>query len=954
MPCPSTVYRGGRETGRQWHNWLGNISYVVPSYFQPSSRQELVWILQQAEAERAKVKAVGSGWSFEDCAVSEDWVVDIARLNNTITFLTHPATGPTFLTAAWAARQFGAANEKLYHVEAGISIFALNRKLHGEGLAMLTLGGSQGQTLAGAISTSTHGSDLDQPPLPGVVQAIHLVTTGGQEVWIESASEPVTANDRALLSTLGCADLQIVRDDELLRAAMVTVGRFGVVYSYVIKVAALYNLSEWTEELSWPSVSTALMAGIGQGNSVPVRGHLGGLPALLSDPPANLAMSTAVSDFRFLDILISSNLKQAHGDEVCWVRRRWLTHNPDVLNLGAGGNPLCHRGVANAILTVAGAALGAYAAQVAGIPIYGTIKAIEIGIDVTRLNAMAHDPAISGGEALAESLNAVWRAQIDHELEWLVADLNRIILAEGLRKSRKEGKRGPGWQVATGLEERADDDCYRANSIELIFSTATSAYIDFINGLLDNAHRFRIGGYISVRFSSRSGAYLSMHKVGTPLAVSIEVASLHGLEGNDGWIAFAERTAKAMGGRPHWGQQNQMSALDVLTLYGIENLEAWSHQCFRVVGPSSTTFSNRYTRQRGLEPLQRPATAFAMISPSLLDFGRVLEGTLVTRDNGLTIANVGTGSLAIQRVRIVGAQASAFSLTPHPPRALPVTLQRSEAFPVSIRCQSAAEGEHQARVEITSQDHRSGAEATIHAVLVANVVAPDMNVVPTTINFGLITAGQQVQRNVLVTNNGSAPLRFRVAPPPSWSVFQWTGDAPFHWRSVPAGGDATIAVHYKPTATGRHSSEIVIVSEDQTVTVPLFGERVAAPLPAIHAIPRQLSFGLVDVGTATKQLLLANDSAAPLVINGARIEGPDRGLFALPGQIPNIVQAGQTASLVVSFTPVDRVAGGNQATLVIESNAANDPQLSVSLFGVGAASTLRSGWLEPVLSVMMR
>jgi hypothetical protein len=111
MPCPPDFYSGGRENDRYWHNWLGNLSYIVPSYFRPSSRGDLVWILQQAETQGKKVKAVGSGWSFEDCAVSEDWVVDIERLNNTITFLTHPATGPTFLTGPWAARQFGASTE---------------------------------------------------------------------------------------------------------------------------------------------------------------------------------------------------------------------------------------------------------------------------------------------------------------------------------------------------------------------------------------------------------------------------------------------------------------------------------------------------------------------------------------------------------------------------------------------------------------------------------------------------------------------------------------------------------------------------------------------------------------------------------------------------------------------------------------------------------------------------
>ncbi len=63
MPCPPDFYSGGRDNDRYWHNWLGNLSYIVPSYFQPSSRGDLVWILQQAETQDKKVKAVGHAGS---------------------------------------------------------------------------------------------------------------------------------------------------------------------------------------------------------------------------------------------------------------------------------------------------------------------------------------------------------------------------------------------------------------------------------------------------------------------------------------------------------------------------------------------------------------------------------------------------------------------------------------------------------------------------------------------------------------------------------------------------------------------------------------------------------------------------------------------------------------------------------------------------------------------------
>jgi hypothetical protein len=82
--------------------------------------------------------------------------------------------------------------------------------------------------------------------------------------------------------------------------------------------------------------------------------------------------------------------------------------------------------------------------------------------------------------------------------------------------------------------------------------------------------------------------------------VSIEVASMKGLEGNRTWLDFVESAAIDEDGRPHWGQINHLSESHVLTLYG-GNLIRWREALLSVSG-TSTLFSNNYTRQRGLEP----------------------------------------------------------------------------------------------------------------------------------------------------------------------------------------------------------------------------------------------------------------------------------------------------------------------------------------------------------------
>lgn len=372
---------------------------------------------------------------------------------------------------------------------------------------------------------------------------------------------------------------------------------------------------------------------------------------------------------------------------------------------------------------------------------------------------------------------------------------------------------------------------------------------------------------------------------------------------------------------------------------GVEaNIRAWLVN--REPSPGGGLPDSAWTYTCSLDA-DRPSSAFMMIAPPVVDFGDVRTDQLVQRVRSLTVSSVGAVPIEIQSVSLRGAQANAFSITAHPPRPFPFTLQPGEAFPVSTQFQSSSVGEHQARVHVTGADLAGAPTVAVESILFADVVASDIAVLPNAINFGLVPVGQQAVRNVLVTNYGSASGRFRVDPAASQTPFQWTGDAMDQWRSLPPGGDELISVRYTPPVADSHSARLAIVTDDETLSIPLSGEGLPEPEPEIRAVPRQINFGVVSVGTtATLQLTLANDGAGLLAINAARIEGPDSALFALSSQVPTIIQPGQGASVTVSFAPVAMVVGGHQATLIIESNANNAPQLGISLFGAGAASNL--------------
>ena len=86
---------------------------------------------------RASVRAVGSGHSFTDCACTDGLMLDLGGMDRVLDADT---------------------TSGLVTVEAGITLHALGKRLAELGLAMENQGDIDSQTLAGAISTATHGT----------------------------------------------------------------------------------------------------------------------------------------------------------------------------------------------------------------------------------------------------------------------------------------------------------------------------------------------------------------------------------------------------------------------------------------------------------------------------------------------------------------------------------------------------------------------------------------------------------------------------------------------------------------------------------------------------------------------------------------------------------------------------------------------------------------------------
>jgi len=241
---------GGAENGKsqRWENWPTTFEKPAPpGVLRPDSLEQLVNIIREAEQRNFGVRAVGTSWSSSDVAVSSGYVVETDLLGSVLTDVLDTSLNPESI------------GKRLLHVEAGIKLDKLVEVLRSQKWELKTLGGSTGQSLAGAVSTSVHGMDPTMGPLPDMVRAIHLVGPGGTQHWIEPGEKTIT--DRtALRTTLGIADENIHYNDDWFNSALVSMGSMGIIYSFVIELDERYDLVETREKFDWRDVRARLIA----------------------------------------------------------------------------------------------------------------------------------------------------------------------------------------------------------------------------------------------------------------------------------------------------------------------------------------------------------------------------------------------------------------------------------------------------------------------------------------------------------------------------------------------------------------------------------------------------------------------------------------------------------------------------------------------------------------------
>ena len=125
------------RSATEWHNWTGDQACTPSRILAPRSRDELCKALAAEAAAGRRVRVSGSGHSFTEAALTEETMIDVGALAGVLD--ADPSSG-------------------LVRVGGGTVLADLNGALDRLGLAMENLGDIDRQTIAGAISTATHGT----------------------------------------------------------------------------------------------------------------------------------------------------------------------------------------------------------------------------------------------------------------------------------------------------------------------------------------------------------------------------------------------------------------------------------------------------------------------------------------------------------------------------------------------------------------------------------------------------------------------------------------------------------------------------------------------------------------------------------------------------------------------------------------------------------------------------
>ena len=201
-----------------------NITSLTERY--NDTTKTLQGLVESAKAAKVTLRAYGSKWSLSKAPHTNGWLINTKPLN------LYFRPGNSVL-----ATSFQRDKSNLYFAQCGLSIQELNDLLRADKKALKTTGASNGQTIAGALSTGTHGAAFNFGAVQDFVVGLHIIAGNGHNYYLERESDKITNNQ--FTNTL---DAVLIQNDDLFNAALISFGSFGIIHGVMIEAENLYHI----------------------------------------------------------------------------------------------------------------------------------------------------------------------------------------------------------------------------------------------------------------------------------------------------------------------------------------------------------------------------------------------------------------------------------------------------------------------------------------------------------------------------------------------------------------------------------------------------------------------------------------------------------------------------------------------------------------------------------------
>src|SRR5262245_24203041 len=189
------------KTNYTYENWAHTLKFKPERFCEPETEQQVIDIVKNALSRAGHVRTRGGGHSWSHFVVTDDTLIQLDQLKKGL---------------------IADVLNRRYTVQAGIRLKDLIHNLALDGLAMRNLGSITEQSIAGAISTGTHGTGIRLGNLATSIVGMKLVTGTGDVLTIKET------------------------DTDLLDAARVSLGALGIITQLTIEVVPMYTLEHTT------------------------------------------------------------------------------------------------------------------------------------------------------------------------------------------------------------------------------------------------------------------------------------------------------------------------------------------------------------------------------------------------------------------------------------------------------------------------------------------------------------------------------------------------------------------------------------------------------------------------------------------------------------------------------------------------------------------------------------